>query len=465
MKTFYRATLLAVSLAGASSAALADDPAQAALIERGRTLAVAADCQACHRSKDDAQHLPFSGGYAIDSPMGAIVASNITPSLSQGIGHYSEAQFAAALRDGVRANGAHLYPAMPYTAYRGLSDADVQALYAYFMHGVTPVDQPVAETRLAFPFNQRWLMAGWNLLFLKGQPAAAAPVDTLARGRYLVDNLAHCGTCHTPRNALMAESAGSYLGGGSVGGWYAPNITSDPVSGIGAWSDADLLGYLRDGHASGKGQAGGGMAEAVEHSLRHLPDADLQAMLAYLRQVPPIRDASQQAQRSSFKGDTSTLASLEAPLERTPAALTDASSLDGERLYNGACASCHQPDGRGTAEQFYPSLSHNSATGDSRADNLVMAIAQGVERETNGYKVSMPAFAGQLSDAQIAAVSNYVLQRFGNASLKVDAQRVAELRHGGPTPWLVRATPWLMGLAAVVLALILLLGGRWLRRR
>lgn len=231
-----------------------------ALLDRGKYLATAGDCQACHRTSKDAEKLPLSGGYVIDSPMGAIISSNITPSRQYGIGNYTEAQFASALRDGVRADGANLYPAMPYTAYRGLSDADIHALYAYFMGAVQPVDEPVPATRLAFPFNQRWLMKGWNLLFLHAQPAPSQPTaeDPLARGRYLVDTLGHCGSCHSPRNVLMAESASQYLGGGSVGGWYAPNITSDAVSGIGSWSQDELAQYLRSGHADGKGQAAGG---------------------------------------------------------------------------------------------------------------------------------------------------------------------------------------------------------------
>jgi D-sorbitol dehydrogenase (acceptor) len=468
MKLFSLSTLLAALLSTTLLNAQAADGDQQALVARGKYLATAGDCQACHRTREDADKLPLSGGYVIDSPMGAIISSNITPSKQYGIGNYNEAQFAAAVRDGIRADGAHLYPAMPYTAYRGLSDADIHAMYAYFMQGVQPVEEAVPPTKLAFPFNQRWLMMGWNLLFLHGQPAASQPVaeDKVARGKYLVDTLGHCGSCHTPRNVLMAESGSQYLGGGSVGGCYAPNITSDAVSGIGGWSEDELVQYLRSGHVAGKGQAAGGMAEAVEHSFRHLQDDDLHAMAAYLKTVPALREAGQTQPRSALPGNPQALpTSLEPLIDRSPTAMTDSSSVDGAQLYEGACASCHQPSGKGTADQFYPSLTHNSAVGDVRADNLVMAIVDGVHRDTNDYKVSMPAFGEQMNNEQIAAVSNFVLQRFGNQGVSVTAQKVQVLRQGGPAPLLIKAMPYLMAAGAIVALLVLLLIVRLFRRR
>lgn len=460
-------TLLAAVLATAMTGAQAADSDQA-LIARGKYLATAGDCQACHRTPDDAVKLPLSGGYIIESPMGAIVSSNITPSKQHGIGNYSEAQFAAAVRDGIRADGANLYPAMPYTAYRGLSDADIHAMYAYFMHGVQPVEESVPPTRLAFPFNQRWLMKGWNLLFLQGEPAAAQPAseDKLAQGKYLVDTLGHCGSCHTPRNVLMAESGSQYLGGGSVGGWYAPDITSDPISGIGGWSEDELVQYLRSGHVNGKGQAAGGMAEAVEHSFRHLQDSDLHAMAAYLKTVPALRDAGQTQPRFAMQGNPQVQPSTLEPLvDRSQAAMANGSSVDGAQLYEGACASCHQPNGKGTADQFYPSLTHNTAVGDIRADNLVMAIVEGVHRETNDYKVSMPAFGEEMNNEQIAAVTNFVMTRFGNPDVSVTAQRVQQLRQGGAVPLLVRAMPYLLVAGAIAAVLVALLLALWWRRR
>jgi len=444
-------------LAGASLVAQAAD-GNRPLLERGRYLALLADCQACHSAPGGQ---PFAGGYEIHTPMGPIVASNITPSLKYGIGSYSEAQFGAALRQGKRADGANLYPAMPYTAYRGITDEDIHALYAYFRQGVAPVEQAVPPTPLPFPFNWRPLMSAWNGLFLGPTvPPTEGAGKRLDQGRYLVDVLGHCGTCHTPRNALMAESDGSYLGGSAVAGWYAPNITSDLVSGIGTWSEDDLVHYLRTGHLEGKGQAAGGMAEAVSESLRHLDEGDLRAMASYLRTVPPIHDPRQSVQRSTFAGRPQPPTGLEPLLDRHPESLASSDVLDGSRLYNAACASCHQIDGAGTANQFYPSLTHNSATGDVQADSLVMAILQGVQRSTNSYRVAMPAFADQLDDGQVAALGNYVLQRFGNPALRISVEDVAESRAGGVQPLLIKALPY----GAMLLMLVLLLAGGALGR-
>ena len=445
---------LAASLISLTSHAAVSE-ADETLIEKGEYLARAADCSACHRPPEESGQ-PFAGGYVIASPMGDIIASNITPSGEYGIDDYSEAQFKRALTEGVRADGTHLYPAMPYTAYSGLTDDDIHALYTYFMHGVEPVDEPTPATSLPFPFNLRFSMAAWNVLFLDDTYAYdPEQSETLNRGRYLVDTLGHCGSCHTPRNALMGESSYRYLSGANVGGWYAPNITSD-ASGIGSWSEDELVQYLRSGHVENRAQAAGGMAEAIEHSLRHLSDDDLRSIAAYLKQVPPTstgpaRDVSQVAREA----EPVSPATIEPLRSDDPQAMIDAESTDGQRLYNAACASCHQVDGQGTDDQFYPSLVHNTATQDVNADNLIMSVLQGVHRETNDYTVAMPAFGEQLNDEQIASVSNYVLNQYGNAELEVDAARVAELRQGGPEPLLLKAMPWLMA-AGVIFVLFVL---------
>lgn len=450
--------MLALLLAGAAGGARGADEDSRALLERGRYLALLADCQACHSARGGQ---PFAGRREIHTPMGPVFASNITPSLKYGIGSYSEAQFSAALRRGKRADGANLYPAMPYTAYRGISDGDIHALYTYFREGVAPAEQAVPPTRLPFPFNWRALMSLWNGLYLGPAEPPTAGGKGIDHGRYLVDVLGHCGTCHTPRNALMAEVDGGYLGGSAVAGWYAPNITSDPLSGIGAWSEDDLVHYLRTGHLEGRGQAGGGMAETVGDSLRHLDEGDLREMASYLHGVSPIHDPRQSVQRSAFPGHQEPPSGLEPLLERDPESLANSDVLDGARLYNAACASCHQIDGAGTENQFYPSLSHNSATGDLQAGSLVMAILRGVQRHTNSYQVAMPAFADQLDDRQVAVLSNYVLQRFGNPALQVSAEDVAEFRAGGAPPMLLRALPYGM----MLLVLVLLLAGLTLGRR
>ena len=264
---------------GAQAQTLSD----AAFVEKGRVIATAADCMACHTVPRTGKS--FAGGYPIVSPLGTIYSTNITPSKISGIGDYSEAEFSRAVREGIRKDGAHLYPAMPYDSYAGITDEDVHALYAYFMHGVDPVDDAAkAQTELPFPFNLRFSMAFWNLLYARTTPftPVAGVSDDINRGAYLVNVLGHCTSCHTPRNVLMGAIQSEALAGGFVGPWYAPNITSDPVSGIGGWTQDELVAYLRTGHAKGKNQAAGGMAEAVQNSLQYLPESDLEIGRAHV---------------------------------------------------------------------------------------------------------------------------------------------------------------------------------------
>lgn len=410
----------------------------AQVIARGEYVARMADCAACHVGADGS---PYAGGYEIASPLGTIVATNISPSREFGIGGWSEEVFARAIRKGVTPHG-YLYPAMPYPSYAGMSDEDVHALYMYLTHAVKPVERgPTVSTNLPFPFNLRWLMTGWNAVFSRQRPmdhAMTAPGGA-ERGRYLVEVVGHCSNCHTPRNLAMAEDHSKFLAGAAVGGWFAPNITSDPVSGIGGWSEDELVTYLRTGAVVGKSQAAGGMAEAIEHGLRHLADDDLRAIAQYLKSVPPIREVGQTepaygvafAQPSNFEA-------LNLGHDRSPAAMTDGASTQGEQIYVAACAACHQLHGEGTLDQFYPSLYANTATGGTSPRNLVMAIVKGVHRETNDGAVVMPAFGAELNDAQIAAVSNYVLSRFGNPDLSVSAAEVGAYRVGLEEPLLVK---------------------------
>ncbi|AXK62944.1 cytochrome c [Burkholderia sp. IDO3] len=444
----------------ASTSASAD----AALIEKGHQLAIAADCMACHTALDGGK--PFAGGYGIASPMGQIYSSNITPSKTAGIGNYTEAQFARALREGVRADGARLYPAMPYTSYSGLSDDDVLALYSYFMHAVKPVDDPAPATNLPFPFGMRIAMAGWNMLFLTNKRFEADPAHDAQwnRGAYLTNVLAHCSACHTPRNALMAEDFGRNLGGAQLGAWYAPNITSDPVSGIGAWTDDELVSYLKTGRAPGKNQAAGPMAEAVQNSLQYLSDADLQSIVTYLRSTKPIRDAHESAPAFTH----GRVVSSEATLRGMSALNANGSLTTGAALFSGYCASCHQANGKGSPSQAYPSLSNNTATGSRNPSNLIAAILYGVDRDAGGQHVLMPSFGEDsyvqpLKDDQIAAIANYVLAQYGNADVTVTPDDVAVVRSGGPVPLLVRARPLM--LAAPVVVVLLIVFGIMVRRR
>lgn len=458
-------SLSMLALCACPGLALAEPPAvDAALIARGKQLAIAADCAACHTTPKGGA--PFAGGYAIESPMGAIVATNITPSTTHGIGGYTLPEFQRALRQGVRRDGRHLYPAMPYTAYTQLTDEDTAALYAYFMHDVKPVDQAVAETQLPFPFSVRASMAVWNALFLKDQrftpdPGMAEPVN---RGAYLANALAHCSTCHTPRNVLMAEELGQpFLSGANVGPWFAPNISSDPVHGIGGWSDDELVQYLKTGQVHGKAQAAGPMAEAIEHSLQHLPESDLRAIVVYLKQTPPVANAAAAAggkARHAF-GEAS----------RDEVALRGLKDVDpGWRVFSASCAHCHQENGTGTSNGEYPSLFHNSATGGDRADNLIATILHGVDRTVAGKPHFMPAFGDaasftdRLDDQAIADLSNYVLSRYGNAAVKVSVEDVRVARAGGPKPFLAKAQPFMVPAGVLVLLVLIALVLRRRRR-
>ena len=435
------------------------------LLQQGEAVAIASDCQACHTAPGS--KTAFSGGYGIASPMGVIYSTNITPA-ETGIGRYSEAEFSAAVRHGARADGANLYPAMPYTSYSKMTDADLHALYYYFMHGVKPVDEANQQTDLPFPFNLRFSMGMWNVMFAdsKVYQNDASQSAEWNRGNYLVNGLAHCNTCHTPRGLLMQEKSDQPLAGSPLGSWYAPNITSDKVSGIGGWSDDELVQYLKTGRAAGKNQAAGGMAEAVEHSLQYLPESDLRAIAIYLKSTKPIRT----------EGETQPAFNYGAPMDvensvrgRNPNNANQ-SLTNGAALFSGNCASCHQPDGSGSANQAYPSLFHNTATGMRNPNNLIAAILFGVQRDTADHQVLMPGFSspsyvGQLTDQQVADISNFVLAHYGNPDVKVQAGDVAWVRKGGHPPLLAQAQPWILPGGIAALVIVLLVAGFWLRRR
>jgi len=410
--------VLTTGLSAATGPAFAGD---ADMIARGKYIATASDCVACHTT---AGGEAMAGGLAIETPIGSIMSTNITPSKETGIGKYTLQQFDAALRKGVRADGKHLYPAMPYTAYAQLSDDDVAALYAYFMNGVTPVETRPAETRLPFPFNIRFSMAAWNLLFLDGTPFKPDPAQDAEwnRGAYLVRGPTHCGTCHTPRNLFMAEKTSSEMAGGDVGFWHAPNITSDANSGVGGWSADELVAYMRDGHTTGKSQAAGPMAEAVDHSLRFLTPEDLQAIAIYLKTISPVRDPADTQPVFAWGSPSSELASI-----RGVALPQDRDKMSGPQIYDAYCATCHQAEGQGSFDGGLPSLLHNTALGRANTNNLVMVILEGLHRQPD---VLMPGFAKELSDTQIATLSSYLIKHFGNPAAKVTVGQVAELRAG-----------------------------------
>jgi mono/diheme cytochrome c family protein len=446
-------------LLGAAMLALASLPAKATdnvdLIQRGKYLATAGDCVACHTAPGGK---PMAGGLSLPTPLGPIVSTNITPSKTHGIGNYTLAQFTEVMRRGIRADGQRLYPAMPYTSYALITDADMQALYAWFMQAVVPVDSALPATHLPFPFNIRLSMAAWNFLFLDSKPFVpdASKSPEWNRGAYLARGLAHCSTCHTPRNMLMAEQASRELGGGNVGSWYAPNITSDPNSGIGGWSEQELADYMQLG-STAKSQAAGPMAEAIDHSLRHLSADDLRAIATYLKTVPPLHAAADTRPAYAWGTAADDLNSI-----RGVALPKDPDQMTGPQLYDAHCATCHQARGQGSFDGGLPPLFHNTTTGRSNTDNLVMVMLEGVQRQADSVEVRMPGFSKNLSDRQIATLGTYLLQRYGNPKAEVSVTQVRNLRAGGASSPLVHAGS--MGIAAGVI-LLFGLGIAFLRRR
>lgn len=445
-------TSWAVLMLMALNASAADD----AQIERGKYLSTAGDCVACHSVPGGK---PFAGGLGLPTPIGEIIATNITPSKTAGIGNYSLEQFSDALRKGIRGDGKHLYPAMPYTSYARVSDEDIKAMYDYFMNAVAPVDTPTRPTALPFPFNIRFSMAAWNLMFLDDKPFVADTSHDAEwnRGAYLVQGLTHCSTCHSPRNLMMAEVSSRALAGGDVGPWYAPNITSDLNSGIGGWSNAELVAYLKTGETLGKGQAAGPMAEAVDHSLKHLNDADLNAMAVYLKTVPAQSEAANSKPVYALGQKSDELSSI-----RGVALPADGDKMTGAQLYDAHCATCHQAQGQGSFEGGLPSLFHNTTVGRSNTHNLVMVILEGVKRGADGQDVKMEGFAKTLSDPQVATLASYLTSHYGNPAINVSAAEVKQLRAGGPTSHLAALAQGAIAVGVIVLIVLVLW---WVRRK
>ncbi|MCC3705266.1 c-type cytochrome [Rouxiella badensis] len=443
-------TLLSLKIAGVITGLLLSLPVLAqqgdsqSLIAKGQYLALAGDCGACHTNSGGKA---FAGGLAINTPIGQIFSTNITPSKTAGIGNYTLEDFDKAVRKGIRKDGSNLYPAMPYTSYSKISDEDMKALYAYFMQDVQPVDVKGPETALPFPFNIRLSMAGWNLIFAGGKPFVEDSTQSHIwnRGAYLAEGLAHCSTCHTPRNPLMAEESGKSLAGASLGTWFAPNITSDPHAGIGRWTQQDLVDYLATGRADNGSQAGGPMLEAIDKSFSKLSPADLKAIATYIQSVP--------AQSINATSEKLTAA---AP-EISDISIMNGTAPEGAKIYASHCSTCHQASGQGG--NGLPALYNNAALRRPVADNAVMAVLEGLI-PSKGQ--AMPAFSDKLDDKQVATLVNYLFTTYGDPKVQTTPERVKALRQGGePSPLLAIAK----GGMIVVALLVLIFGWIILRSR
>lgn len=270
------------------AAAGAQDEVPDPQIERGREVFVAASCEGCHTLPKEGAFL--AGGRAIGSPFGTFYSPNITPHPEEGVGNWSEEDFARALREGRSPEGKAYYPAFPYTSYSGMRDEDVSALWAY-LQSVEPVDTPDREHELRFPFGIRLLLEPWRWLFFAERRFVPDPSlnEQQARGAYLVEVLGHCGECHTPRNRLGALDQERRLAGTPSGpdGRRVPNITPH-ADGIGDWSEADIAYLLETGFKPDFDYVGGAMVEVVELSTSKMSAEDREAIAAYLKTLPPI---------------------------------------------------------------------------------------------------------------------------------------------------------------------------------
>lgn len=388
-------------------------------IARGAYLARAGDCAACHSAPGSPA---FSGGLPLRSPLGTIYSTNITPDRETGIGNYSFQDFEQALRNG-KSPSHRLYPAMPYPSFAKTSDDDLRALYGYFMHEVVPVRRIPPKTDLPFPFDQRWAVSLWDVAFLdSGSYRNDSTHDARwNRGAYLVQGLGHCGACHTPRGIAYEEHgytqhSSRYLTGGVNDHWLAPNLAGARATGLGDWSEADIVSFLKTGHASGR-MAFGPMTQVVTDSMRYLDDADLEAIAAYLKSLAPHGADGSFRPATQVRATESWLA-------------TGDLHVPGGGLYNNFCAKCHQADGRGAADKA-PTLAGSAVARALNPDSVIHIILSGGKPDPVSGMAAvdpMPAFAGQFDDREIAEVASFVRRSWGNNAPPVTTRDVQQIR-------------------------------------
>jgi len=378
----------------------ADQPAQD-LLAKGKYLTDMGDCVACHTA-DGGQK--FAGGLYMPTPFGPISTPNITPDKETGIGEWTDDQFYSTFHEGLGKRGEHLYPVMPFPWFTKVTRDDVMAIKAY-LFSLAPVHNPRSPNKLAFPFNIRAGLAVWDEAFLvegtfKPDPAKSPEVN---RGAYIVEGLGHCGECHNGRNLLGDTRMAQSLRGGPIQDWYAPNITSDVRDGIGKYSDDQIFQFLKVGAAPGMGVVAGPMAQTVHESLSKLTDADVHAMIAYLKSTP-AKPSYTSAERTAYTGPQ--------PV--------------GREIYLNNCASCHQLDGKGIAGSV-PSLVANGSVLADGPQDVIRVLLGGIEAQAS--YAPMPAVAADLTDGQVATVANYVRQAWGNqAPPNATGSLVGELR-------------------------------------
>jgi len=390
--------MLSVLICALLIGACAQAAAAPSMIARGEYLATLGDCVVCHTSSRSGER-PYAGGRGLHARFGVVYSSNLTPDKETGIGTWSADQFYRALTRGIDDEGNNLYPAFPYVYFKNVTRDDSDALFAY-LQSLPPVHYAPPRNRLVFPANIRPLMAVWNWLFFdhaKIRPDAAKS-DAWNRGNDLVNGLAHCGGCHTPKNFFFADKNEELLQGGRVESWFAPNLTQSPKSGLGHWSSEDIVQYLKTG-TNQFGRAVGSMREVVDASTSQMSDADLNAIASYLKSMPPSGES--------------------VPDHPGPAIMAA-----GHAVYVQHCGVCHDK------AADYPTLWGNGVVNASDSTTAIRVILFGspAPASTNGnIAYSMPAF-GTLGDDDIAAVTSYIRNSHGNAAGVVRSRDVKALR-------------------------------------
>jgi mono/diheme cytochrome c family protein len=397
------AILVIVFLCTASAFGTAQAQPSAETVARGKALTEAADCGSCHTADPSK---PFAGGKRIDTPFGAIYSPNLTPDRDTGIGAWSDGEFHRALRYGVAPDGSRYYPAFPYPNFTKMIRDDLLAIRAY-LATLPPVHNRPPPPELRWPLNYRVVMRLWNFLFFR--PGIFEPNQQKSaewnRGGYLVTGAAHCGGCHTPKNMFGADRRGRAFGGGLVQGWFAPRLDNAERSGLKSWSVGDIVEYLQSGR-NGKSHADGLMAEVVVSSTSKMSDADIHAIAVYLKDLP--------------------VGAAERAVKQPPHAEMTA----GAAVYAHACIACHEADGSG-APRIYPPLPGNANLQSADPSSTLRIILDGAQTVTTPRAPntgSMPAYAKQLSDQQIANVTNYIRNSWGNAAPLVTPAQVRKAR-------------------------------------
>lgn len=383
-------------------------------IERGAYLARAGNCMGCHTARGG---VPYAGGRAVPTPFGAIYSPNLTPDTATGIGGWSDSQFWRALHNGRGRDGRLLYPAFPYPNYTHVTRADSDAIHAY-LRSLAPVVQANRPNELRFPFDQQAALAVWRAMYFRATPYKSDPAHSAAwnRGAYLVEGLGHCNACHASRNALGATANPLDLAGGliPVQNWYAPSLASPREAGVADWPAADAVALLKTG-VSARASVSGPMGEVVAGSTQYLSDADLEAMVEYLRTLPPA------ASETAGSGDANAPAGGEPVL-----------NASGAKLYARHCAACHGERGEGVAGA-YPALAGNRAVTLPTSANLVHVVLEGGFAPTtagNPRPFGMPPFATEFSDDDVAALLTHLRTSWGNRAAPVSALEVSRYRSG-----------------------------------